>query len=68
MNNILILTGHFGMGHNSAALAIKEDIEASSDSVNVKIVDIVEYLMPKISKGIYRGFNKLVTRKCNLYN
>ena len=49
--NILILTGKFGMGHYSAAEAIKQEIEENYKdiNVNIKIIDIIDYLFPAIS-------------------
>lgn len=66
--NILILTGRFGMGHIKAAEAIKEQIITENPSCNVEIIDFIEYMFPAISKGIYRGFNFLVSRCSGLYN
>ena len=66
--NILILTGKFGMGHIKAAEAIKEQIITENPSRNVEIIDFIEYMFPAISKGIYRGFNFLVSRCSGLYN
>lgn len=66
--NILILTGRFGMGHIKAAEAIKEQIEKENPGSNVVTVDFIEYMFPAISKGIYKGFNFLVSRCSGLYN
>lgn len=66
--NILILTGRFGMGHYSAATAIKQEIESSRDDACVEIVDIVSFLMPSLSKVIYSSFNTLVSKWSDLYN
>lgn len=65
---ILILTGNFGMGHYSAAAAIKQEIERDNRDICVDIVDIVEFLMPSFSKVIYTGFNTLVSKWSDLYN
>lgn len=66
--NILILTGSFGMGHNSAAIALKQDINKDFPHANVEIVDICKYLFPKFHKIIYKCFN-IIAGKCrNLYN
>lgn len=66
--NILILTGRFGMGHIKAAEAIKEQIVTENPSCNVEIIDFIEYMFPAVSKGIYMGFNFLVSRCSGLYN
>ena len=66
--NVLILTGKFGMGHYSVSEAINEEIKSKCSDINVDIVDILEYLMPKTSKVIYSSFNVLVTKWSNLYN
>ncbi len=66
--NILILTGRFGMGHSSATAAIKDEIECNIPSVNVQVVDIIDYLLPSTSKILYSGFNLMVSRLSNIYN
>ena len=65
---VLILTGKFGMGHYSVSEAIKEEINNKDSKIEVKIVDIIDYLMPSASKVIYKSFNTLVTKWSNLYN
>ena len=64
--NILILSGHFGMGHIKAAAAIEERIR--KEDVSVRTVDLIEYLFPRLSGGVYKGFRLLVSRCCGLYN
>lgn len=66
--NILILTGKFGMGHVSAANAIKQDINHDLKGVNVTSIDIIEYLLPKLHKQLYKGFNLIAEKYHNLYN
>ena len=66
--NVLILTGRFGMGHIKAAEAIKEQILSEDSSNRVTIVDFIDYMFPTIGKGIYRGFNFLVSHCSGLYN
>ena len=68
--NILILTGKFGMGHYSAAEAIKQEIEENYKdiNVNIKIIDIIDYLFPTISSYVYKSFDTLVSKWANLYN
>ena len=38
--NILILTGKFGMGHQSAALALEEHIRSAFPQAQVRVADI----------------------------
>ena len=64
---VLILTGKFGMGHYSVSEAIKQEIINKESSVEINVVDILDYLMPKASKVVYKGFNTLVTKWANLY-
>ena len=66
--NILILTGNFGFGHNSAAKAIKEKLLLENPDYNVEIIDFIEYLFPTLNKFIYGGFNFLVDKCQALYN
>lgn len=65
---ILILTGAFGMGHYSAAQAIKEEILLDEPYANIEIIDVVDYIFPKISKIIYRVFNFVVSKFLLMYN
>lgn len=66
--NLLILTGKFGFGHNSAANSIKEKILLENPTYNVKIIDFIEYMFPTLNKYIYRTFNFLVDKCHALYN
>lgn len=66
--NILILTGKFGFGHNSAAKSIKEKILLENPTYNVEIIDFIEYMFPKLNKYIYGTFNFLVDKCHTLYN
>lgn len=64
--NVLILTAKFGMGHLSAAEAIKEEVELTNNRGYV--VDVIEYLFPSWSKTIYSGFNQMTSKFASLYN
>lgn len=66
--NILILTGKFGMGHFSAALAIQEKILLEHPTYNVKVLDFIEYMFPNTEKYIYGAFNMMVDRCHTVYN
>ena len=66
--NILILTGRFGMGHYSAAEAVKQEILLNCADENVTIVDIMDYIIPSFSNLIYHSFNFLVSKCSKLYN
>jgi len=66
--NILILTGQFGMGHYSAAESLKQDILVQNPDMQVNVVDIIEYMVPRFSKAIYGGFNFMVSKCSWLYN
>ena len=65
---ILIFTGRFGLGHYSVSEAIKQEINNTNSNIEVEIIDILDYLMPKASELIYKSFNVLVTKWSNLYN
>ena len=54
--NILILTGKFGMGHQSAALALEEHIRSAFPQAQVRVADLVEETFPGKSRGIYKMF------------
>ena len=63
---ILILTGKFGMGHLSAANALREQL--SQDGHRADVVDLFEYAMPERASAMYRWFNVLVTYGGVFYN
>lgn len=63
---ILILTGKFGMGHWSASLSLKEQLE--QEGHRVQVIDFFDYAMPEAAPAIYRGFNLLVTYGGGIYN
>lgn len=66
--NILILTGRFGLGHYSTSLSLKQEIQKQIDDANIHIVDIVDYIAPKLNGVVYSGFNIIVRRASKLYN
>ena len=66
--NILILTGRFGMGHYSAAEAIKQELLLTNADENVTIIDIMDYIAPALGDFIYKDFNFLVSKCSKLYN
>lgn len=68
MMNVLILTGRFGLGHYSTALSLKQEIQGQIEDANVQIVDIVDYIIPKLGGIVYSSFNVLVRRANKLYN
>ncbi|MBD5098815.1 MAG: UDP-diphospho-muramoylpentapeptide beta-N-acetylglucosaminyltransferase [Clostridiales bacterium] len=64
--NILILTGKFGMGHMSAANALREQLV--QDGHRADVVDLFEYAMPERASAMYWWFNVLVTYGGVFYN
>lgn len=64
--NVLILTAKYGMGHYTASMALKQELE--SESVQVEVVDFFDIIFPKIKTVIYGLFDFLVSRCCNIYN
>ena len=65
---VLIFTGVFGMGHYSVAKAVKEEILKDNPCATVIIIDMIEYIFPKISKLIYGTFNFMVRKFSFIYN
>ncbi|GEM_PF-25906 len=64
----LIITGKFGMGHVSAANAIKEELLEMNRDMNIEIVDFIEYLFPHINSYIYSTINYVTRRFNRVYN
>lgn len=74
---ILVLTGKFGMGHTKAAEAIKEELTlcqrqtgqiCADKTLDIEIVDWIEYMMPHCAKYIYGGYASLIRRSTVFYN
>jgi len=64
---ILILTAKYGMGHMSASMSIKEDIEKFHTSARVEVIDFYEYSMPFLAKYMYIGFKSILKYAQPLY-
>lgn len=65
---ILILTGKFGMGHWSAAQALRAQLLSAFPQAGVEVEDLVAYAMPNASEAWYRAFDLLVTHGSGLFN
>ncbi len=66
--DILILTTSFGMGHNSVAKAISEQLMDENSSLKVNVIDLLDVSNPN-SKDLFFNIYKLLTRKHpNIYN
>lgn len=65
---ILILTSRFGMGHQSAAEAVKDELIASGSKATIEIVDIMTVLFPLISNLIYGLFNFFICNFSGMFN
>jgi UDP-N-acetylglucosamine:LPS N-acetylglucosamine transferase len=65
---ICILTGKFGMGHLSAATAIKQQIDCSNLQSEVEIIDWLEFAAPKFADKYYSFYTLLVNKGGNFYN
>lgn len=64
--NILILTAKYGMGHYTASMSLKQELE--NENIKVEIVDFFEIIFPKIKTIIYNIFNILVSKCSTIYN
>jgi len=65
---ILILTGKFGMGHVAAAEAAADQLRRRYPGAEIRIVDLMESLYPKLYPYIYIGFNAMVDKTPRIYN
>lgn len=64
--NYLILSGAFGMGHNSAAKAIAEQLQSVENTVT--IADICKEMYPVTYPVIYGTFNFIAKKHHIIYN
>ncbi len=65
---ICILTGKFGMGHLSASLALKQQIEDSNLNAEIEVIDWLQYVSPRFAEKYYLFFTLLVNKGSGLYN
>ena len=62
------MTGRFGMGHMTAALAVKQQIEDSDMGAVAEVIDWLDYISPKLAAKYYTFFHFLVDKGHRLYN
>ena len=65
---VLVLTGRFGMGHVAAAEAVAERLRSEHRDIEVDIVDLMEYIYPRICGAIYTCYNAMVDKMPRIYN
>ena len=66
--NVLIFTGHFGMGHIAAAQAVRQEILRQDPTASVTIVDVVEDCFPQLHRLVYGCFDLTVNYFSSVYN
>lgn len=64
--NILILTAKYGMGHYTASMALKQELE--NENTHVEVIDFFDVIFPKMKTIIYGTFNFLVSKCSRVYN
>jgi len=65
MQKILILTAGFGNGHNAAAFGLRDGLEASSEDVQVEVLDLFKICYGKVNDWVtqvYLGMVGLMPR------
>lgn len=65
---IAILYGKYGMGHYSAALAIKEQLEKQLHDVEFILQDFIAYAYPWVNKILYSSFDILTKKTPKFYS
>lgn len=65
---VSILTGKFGMGHMTVAMAIEEHIKFSCLNADVKVIDWFDYISPKLAGQYYHIFKIIVNKGSRFYN
>lgn len=68
MKKVLILTASFGLGHNSVAKAIKDQLEAYTEDYRVEIIDAFEVLTPSLKEKYERLYKLLTEKYPEIYN
>lgn len=67
-SNILVLTSSFGMGHDSVANAIREQLMEENKYLNVIVKDILEISTPKTKEYFFDLYYLLTKKHPNIYN
>lgn len=65
---ILILTGKFNMGHNSAAWSLRQELILSYPDAIIEVEDFLSYAIPGMDQAVYKLFGMFVTHAHGLYN
>lgn len=68
MKKVLILTASFGLGHNSVAQAIKDQLEEYVPSIKVEVIDAFEVLTPNLRSKYEKLYKVLTDKYPKLYN
>lgn len=66
--NVLIFTGQFGMGHQAAAQALRQEILHQDPTAAVTIVDIIQDCFPQLHRLVYGCFDFTVNYCSGVYN
>lgn len=65
---VLILSGKFGMGHWSAANALRQSMQINLPEAEVSVVDLCQWVAPGCAGALYKAFSLLVSHGGSLYN
>jgi processive 1,2-diacylglycerol beta-glucosyltransferase len=66
--DVLILTSSFGMGHNSAAKAIREQLEDENPDISIRIVDMLDISNPRTKKAFVDFYRAITRKQPKIYN
>ena len=67
-SNILVLSSSFGMGHDSVANAIREQLMEENNDLNVIVKDILEVSTPKTKEYFFDLYYLLTRKHPSIYN
>lgn len=67
-SNILVLSSSFGMGHDSVANAIREQLIEENQDLNVIIKDILEISTPKTKEYFFDLYYLMTRKHPSIYN
>lgn len=67
-SNILVLTSSFGLGHDSVASAIREQLMEENKDLNVIVKDILEISTPKTKEYFFDLYYLLTKKYPRFYN
>ena len=67
-SDVVILSAGFGLGHLSAAQALRESLTGYAPGLRIEEADLLELLTPYLSRPLYGSYSLMVNHAAPMYN